>query len=333
MDSAYGELPTGGVPPASGDAQMEMSAAFDIERGIRNGVHAIRRNIWVVLVGGLLKSCTEGGGGSGGNNLSGEDLDTLKKLSDGSFDPSQMSLGATIGLPAGPWVGEELPFDPAVLFGGLGVGFLVALVAVVVVVVLVVLALGAWITPGWIRLHHEILREGTGRFGTLFGAGDVFLRSLGWVLLSGLLGLATVVLAIVPMISFFFLTDPTMMLLVGIACGVWALGVIVATIWMRLCLAFVPHAIALEDQGIMAAIDRSVALTRGGRFWLLLYMAVLSFLGFLASLPGYCLCCVGILLTRPLGVTLRDFGYTEGFLRLTRPADEVAAWASERWEN
>ncbi len=331
MDSAYGERPSGGAEPPDGPAQMEMSAAFDIERGIRHGVQAIRRNIWVVLLGGFLKSCTEGGGGS--NGVSGDDIDTLKKLSDGSFDPSQNALGATLGLPLGPWAGDEFPFDPEVIFAGLGMGLIVAMLVAIVVLLLVLLGLNAWITPGWIRLHHEILRDGKGTFGTLFGAGDIFLRSLGWVLLSGLLQLATVVIAMLPLLAFFVLDDPTALLMVGIACGLWVVAVVVAWIWMRLCLAFVTHAIALEDQGVMAAIDRSVALTRGGRFWLLLYMAVLGFLGFLASLPGYCLCCIGILLTRPLGVMLRDFGYTEGFLRLTRPADEVAAWAAERWED
>ncbi|MSQ02638.1 MAG: hypothetical protein EXR71_12240 [Myxococcales bacterium] len=332
MDSTYDELPAGAAEPPGGGAQMAVSVAFDIERGIRNGVHAIRRNFWVVLGGGLLKSCSEGGG-SGGNSVSPDDIETLKKLADGSFDPSRISLGSNMGPPVGPWIADELPFDPAILFGGLGMGLMVAVVALVVVLVLLILALNAWITPGWIRLHQEILRDGTGRFGTLFGAGDVFLRSLGWGLLSGLLGLATIVIAALPLGALFFVDEPSMMLLVGAACGLWAVGVVVASIWMRLCLAFVPHIIALEGQGIMAAIDRSVALTRGGRAWLLLYMALLSFLGLLATLPGYCLCCVGVLITRPLGVMLRDFGYTEGFLRLTRPPTEVAGWASERWED
>jgi hypothetical protein len=60
-------------------------------------------------------------------------------------------------------------------------------------------------------------------------------------------------------------------------------------------------------------------------------MAVFSFLGVLATLPGYCLCIVGALVTRPLGVALRDLPYTDAFLRLTRPAEEVAAYSITTW--
>lgn len=34
---------------------------------------------------------------------------------------------------------------------------------------------------------------------------------------------------------------------------------------------------------------------------------------------------------QPVGIVIRDFGFTEGFLRFTRPADEVAGWTVHPW--
>lgn len=336
MDTPYGELPGGtGGPGTLLDPQVPMATAFDIGRSLQNGIQAIKRNFWVFLVGGFLKACTEGGGGNGGgnNSLSPEDAESLKRLFQGGGGGG--SGGAQNGLwpslPV-PWAQDGFPsdFDPEML-AGLGLGFLVALAAVVLVVVVLVVLFQSWFLPGWIRMHARVAQSGTAEFGDLFGAGDVFLTSLGWVLLSGLIGLVGVVVALAPFAGMFFV-EPAGMLVVGVLGGVWALAVIVALIYLRLCLTFVHHSIALEGLGVMAAIDRSFTLTQGGRGWLLLYMAVMSIITYIAGVMGFLLCCVGILLTAPLRLGIRDYGFTEGFLRLTRTPDEVAGYACQTWD-
>lgn len=333
MDTPYGELPGGtGGPGALLDPQVPMATAFDIGRSLQNGIQAIKRNFWVFLVGGFLKACTEGGSSGGNNNVTPEDVDGLKRLFEGGGSGgggAQNSIGSA--LPT-PWAQDGFPsdFDPEML-AGLGVGFLVALAAVVLVVVVLVVLFQSWFLPGWIRMHARVAQSGTAEFGDLFGAGDVFLSSLGWVLLSGLLHLVGVVVAFAPFAGMFFV-EPAGMLVIGVLGGVWALAVIVALVYLRLCLSFVHHSIALEGLGVMAAIDRSFTLTQGGRGWLLLYMAVLSFITYIAGLAGLLLCCVGVLLTAPLRLGIRDYGFTEGFLRLTRTPDEVAGYACQTWD-
>jgi len=300
--------------------------AFDIGRGLTNGINAVRRNFWVFLVGGLVKACTEGGGGGGGNGFDESDIDTIERLID------EADRGAQNGMVPGlPWVGEGLPdLDPGMLLG-LGALYIGVLMAVVLGVVIVVTALQAWFLPGWIRLHAEIARTGEGKFGTLFGTFDVFLPSLGWVLLSGLLGLVMVLVAVLPLVGLFFV-DGSGLLLVGAFSGLWLLVAFAGAVYLRLCLAFVHHAIALEGLGVMAAIDRSFQLTAGARGWLFVYMLATSVVTWIGGVAGLLLCLIGALVTIPLRLGVRDYGFTEGFLRFTRPPDEVAGYACNTWE-
>jgi len=325
MDSPYGQLPSWGAatpPPPFGNIRE----SFDIDRGLRRGIAAIRKAPWVLLLGGFLKSCTEGGGGAGINNLS-----SIGDIGDILNNPEFRGHG---GLPFSPgaWAQAGSNFPDLSLLGGLGVGVIIAVVLALLVVALVFFLFGAWINAGWIRVHEELVRTGKAQLGTLFGAGDVFGSMVGWLLISALLGVATLVVSILPLAALFAIPDDDdARIAVFTGTGLWAAAVVAGTIYLRVALALVPHIITLERQGVMAAIERSFLLTQGGRLHLLLYMGVFSFIGVLVMLPGYCLCFVAVFFTRALGVTMRDFGYTEGFLRLTQPPETVAAYSINTW--
>lgn len=72
-------------------------------------------------------------------------------------------------------------------------------------------------------------------------------------------------------------------------------------------------------------------LASGNRLWLALYTFLYWIMGLVMGLAGFCMCCVGALLSQPVGIVIRDFGFTEGFLRFARPADEVAGWTVHQW--
>jgi hypothetical protein len=325
-DSPYAELPGGSgspLPPAPGT----ISSAFDIDRGLRHGFAALKRAPWVLLAGGFFKSCTEGGGGVNLPDMG--DMDAVRDL----IDKAEVRGHGALPLDPTQWfAGDGLPFGGVDALLGLGIGLLVALVVVALVLALVMVLASAWLGAGWIRLHEEIIKTGEGRAGTLFTGGDVFASMLGWTILSGLIGLAGIVLAILPLGGLLVLPEGSNLEIVVVAgAAIWALLALGGLLYLRLSLCLVPHIITLERQPVMAAVERSFALTAGGRGHLLLYMALFSFIGFLATLPGYCLCVVGVLVTRPLGVALRDLPYTEGFLHLTQPPDVVAAYSISTW--
>lgn len=322
-DSPYSQLPSSGTlpPPPFGDVR----AAFDIDRGLRRGIAAIRRAPWVLLLGGFFKGCSEGGGGV--NIPNPEDFSALQDLLD------KGSLSGRAVLPGQPgWFAGDGPFAGIGGFGGFELGLILAILLVVLLVVGVMLLAHAWLGAGWIRLHAQLIRTGEALPGTLFSATDCFGTMLLWSLTSGMIGLAGAAVAAAPFFGMFLVpADSAMQVLVAVLGGLWALLIIGALIYLRLALSLVSHVIVLEGQTMMAAIERSFTLTAGGRFHLLLYMAVFSFIGVLVTLPGYCLCLIGVLLTRPLGVAMRDLPFTEGFLHLTQPPEAVAAHSISTW--
>lgn len=322
--SPYGQLPASGSTPPP--AFSDIRAAFDIDRGLRRGIAGIRRAPWVLVLGGFLKGCTEGGGGVNVPNP--DDYTQLREM----FDKVGASGHSALPGQPGWFAADGGPFAGVDALAGVGLGVLGLIVVVAVVLVVVMFLANGWLGAGWIRLHAQLIRTGEALPGTLFSATDCFGTMLAWSFTSGLIGLAGVAIAIAPFGAMFFLPEgsPTQ-LAVAVVGGVWFLMVVGALLYLRMALSLVAHVIALEGQSMMAAIERSFSLTSGGRFHLLLYMSVFSFIGLLVTLPGYCLCIVGVLLSRPLGVAMRDLPFTEGFLHLTQPPEAVAAHSISTW--
>ncbi len=321
--SPFSSSPSGG--PQAG-SYADVPAAFDIERGLRHGIAAFRRAPWVLLLGGFLKSCTEGGSAS---LPSTEDSAALQELFDAGRRSGHSSLPGQPGL----WsASDAVPSGALDMIGSLELGILIAILAVALVVVVIVFLLGAWIGAGWIRLHAELIRTGEAAAATLFSATDCFGTMVVWSLTSGLLGIAGVAVGAFPFAGLFFVEPNSgTYLIVGLIGISWFLLVLAGLVYLRACLSLTSHAIVLEGLPMMAAIERSFSLTSGGRLHLLIYMALFSFISFLVTLPGYCLCLVGVLITRPIGLVMRDLPYTEGFLRLTQPPDVVATYSINSW--
>jgi hypothetical protein len=321
--SPYSPSPSG--EPQAG-AYTDVTSAFDIERGLRHGIAAFRRAPWVLLLGGFLKSCTEGGSAS---LPSTEDSSALQDLFEAGRQSGHSSL---LGQP-GHWAASDaFPSGALDMIGSLELGVLIGIVAVALVAVVIVFLLGAWIGAGWIRLHAELIRTGEATAGTLFSATDCFGTMVMWSLTSGLIGIAGVAVGAFPLAGLFFVEeDSATYLAVALGGMCWFTLVFVGLIYLRLCLSLTSHAIVLEGLPMMAAIERSFSLTSGGRLHLLIYMAVFSFISFLVTLPGYCLCLIGVLITRPIGLVMRDLPYTEGFLRLTQPPDVVGSYSINSW--
>lgn len=321
--SPFSSSPSGG--PKAG-SYADVPAAFDIERGLRHGIAAFRRAPWVLLLGGFLKSCTEGGSAS---LPSTEDSSALQEL----FDAGGRSGHSSLPGQPGHWsASDAFPSGALDMIGSLELGILIAILAVALVVVVIVFLLGAWIGAGWIRLHAELIRTGEAAAATLFSATDCFGTMVVWSLTSGLLGIAGVALGAFPLAGLFFVERNSGTYLIVALSGIsWFMLVLAGLVYLRACLSLTSHVIVLEGLPMMAAIERSFTLTSGGRLHLLIYMALFSFISFLVTLPGYCLCLIGVLITRPIGLLMRDLPYTEGFLRLTQPPDVVATYSINSW--
>lgn len=312
-------------PPRS----VSYAESFDLGRAITRPFAALQRCFPVLFVGGFIRMCTDpGAGGGGGGNLG--DGDELMK--------SLKQHTSSLDLPAHPFawthdVGSGAPGLPAgwdQALNGLSLGVLLVAAALLLLVIFAVTLLRAWITPGWIRTYAEVVRTGETSFATLFGASDVFARSLGWVVVSTLGTLLFFALVFAGWLPALLLDDPTETLLAGVAAAAWTAGLLGAWTWGILGLRFVDHAIALDELPLTEAIAWSWTVSSGNRLWTLLYWLVLGIVSLLLGLAGYCLCCVGIFLTVPVSLVVRDFGLVEGYLRHTRP-DEAGTWAVDAW--
>jgi hypothetical protein len=309
---------------------VSYAESFDLGRALTRPFAALQRCFPVLFVGGFIRMCTDpgSGGGGGGGNLG--DTDKLMK--------NLKQHTSSLNLPEHPFawthdVGTGTPGLPAgwdAALSGLSLGVLVGAALVLLLLVVLVTLLRAWITPGVLRTYAEVVRTGDTSFTTLFGASDVFGRSLGWILVSGLGTLAIMAIMAAGWLPVVFVEGEAATVAAGVAAGVWTIGLLVVWVWVVLGLRFVDHAIALDELPLTEAIAWSWTITSGNRLWTLLYLIVLGVVSTMLGVAGYCLCCVGVLLTVPVSLVVRDFGLVEGYLRHTRP-EETSTWAVEAW--
>lgn len=319
-------------PPGTPDANEPFSASFDLGRGLYHGLNALKRSFPVLFVGAFLRFCSSGGGSSG-NSWSNDDTELLKSLKSLKQHSSTLVPGDHSWAGA-PQVGSGLPSIPGLDDGALaalGIGVLLAIGAFVLVLLLLKLALHSWITPGWIRNYAELIRTGNAEWSTLFGAKDVFWRSLGWTCLYGAISIAGTVFAALGFLPALFMDGEELIQgLFFLGGALWALMVLIAFAYVFLGLVFVDHAIALDELPVMEAIGRSWSLASGNRLWIFLYSLVYGLIFLVVAVPGYCFCLVGVFLSFPIAYVMMDFGFVEGYLRRTRP-DEIGSWSIEQW--
>jgi len=295
------------------------SDAFDLSRSLATGFEALKAAPWPLLLGALLMQCTEssggnsggGGGGGGGGGDSWGEYDSWDSYDwqglgarAGDFGSSLTDFGGRMGAAE----------------AGLLVGIILAVVGLGLCCGLAVLAFRAWLHGGYLRLHEEVLRTGQGGFGTLFGGADVFLSMVGFKVVSGLIKAGIFLLTLTPglvLAGVGVYLDNAVLMVVG---GLVGLLLTVPIAWyVGLGLYFGNHAVALDNAGVMGALERSWDLARGNRLWLTLYLLVT----WVVWVVGMCLCCVGIIVTR----AIVDVARTEAYLLATRDS----ASSDELW--
>lgn len=277
---------------------LPVSSAFSASRAISHGWAALKREPVGLLLGAFLLSIVEGGGGGGGNNLG-----NLGNSGGGSGGGTSGSGGTS------DWSQSMNDFgdftDPAFL-GVMAIAFSCVCA----------LQIGFWLAasflkPGYMKLHRELLIEGSTSPGKLFSGGAQFKAMAMWKLLKGLIGLGVAVVALAPGGILLAIgaggQSESLAIVGGILMVLLAAPVL---IYVGLGMMLGEHAVAIDDLGPVDALERSWDLARGNRFSLFFY----GFLTGLFNIVGLMLCCVGVIGTK----AMTDFGTTEAYMLATR---------------
>jgi hypothetical protein len=277
------------------------SVAFDAVAGIRSGMDGFRRAWPILFVGGCIKGCTEGGatGNPGGATQLGD-------------------AGSGGAMPRWDW-------DPRTL--GITAAVAVVVVVLIVVVVAVVYALRAWFIPGWLRVHEQVLRTGATDWSVLFSGADRFVPMLVWSLLRSFIGVGALMLPAVPGLALAYWAYANHQSALGLF-GV-ALAVLLAVpvgVYVGLGLVFGEYLVVFDQRSAVDALEESWAMARGQRLQIVVFGVTLWFARMIATLAGFCLLCVGSLVTSPIALAIHDYAWTRAFLLLTRPREETDAW-------
>ena len=197
--------------------------------------------------------------------------------------------------------------------------YLLILVPLVACTVLAFFALSSWIEVGFGRAVESALRTGRDEVGKLFSGGERFGAMLLARLLCALiqLGLAIPMLALGLVLTFLGRRAGGDALFV---LGLLAIGLVwtVIAVYVGLGLFLTKPIIALESCRPSEALARSWQLASGNRVSLLWFVVV----QFLLTMAGMCACCVGVLLSAPLTITMRY----EAYLALTRGGEFPNWW-------
>lgn len=272
----------------SSSQSWNVAEAFDIGQAITSGVEALKRQPVGLLLGAFLLTITDGGGGgTGGNSGSG-----------------------SYGGEGGP--GSQIS-DALASLGGAEAAVIAVVFGCVLCCGIGIFLFRSWLEPGYLRLHRDLVITGAGEIGTLFGAKDVFLRVALWKLLSAVIGVGTVVVAVLPgaaLLGAGYAMDESsgMMIAGGVLMGVIGTP---AFIYVELGLWMGSRAVALDGMAPMDALERSWSLARGNRIHLLIFYVVTA----VFTALGLVACCVGVFATR----AITDVGTTRAFLVATRP--------------
>ncbi len=320
---------------------MEFSHAFSPSRAFKHGYEALKLAPAPLFVGALIMSFTEGGGG--GNNFSnlgdlagddggynsGYDFDWDGGGSDWNYRLQIMAeqfgagdlLQAAGGLPGGLSGLARGELEPALL-GGILVG------AVCLMGLMLIFAgVRAWVHVGYIRLHEEVIIEGDGSFGTLFGGGDRFVDMLLWKLLKMGIGFGVALASMLPggiVLGAGAAMDSEPLIMGGVVLMmlIW----LPVAIYVGLGMMLGEHVLVLENKGVMDTLGRAWSLADGNRVTIFVFAFMAGLAQFAAAIVGLMMCCVGVIITSPGCRALVDVGWTESFLFHTRGEEEAAKW-------
>ena len=307
---------------------MEFRHAFDPGRAIRHGWEALKLAPAPLFVGALIMNFTQSGGGGFNNfgnlgNTGGDSWDQggydYDWGSDWDYrlDLLASSSGGMLQNFAGNSDFEDPAFIAGLLVGGLCIFLLFAVIFVAT----------CWVKVGWVRLHEQVITDGEGTFGTLFGGKDRIVDMILFTLLRVCIGFATMLVAFLPgglLLGIGLAVEIEPLMLVG---GLLMIVIGIPVLYyVQLGLYLGDHALVLEGRSPMDALDRTWTLARGNRWRLLLYQIVMGLFAFAAALVGLCLCFVGVIFTGPGSRAIIDVGTTEAFLMHTRGEEHAKTW-------
>jgi hypothetical protein len=216
-------------------------------------------------------------------------------------------------------------WDPAAL--GITAPVVVGVLLLIVVVVAAVYAFRAWFIPGWLRAHEQVLRAGATDWGMLFSGADRFVPMLVWSLLRSFIGIGAVTLPALPGLALAYggyAQHQSALGLLGVTLAV--LFAVPIGVYVSLGLVFGEYLVVFDRRSPLEALGESWAMASGKRVQLLVFGGTLWLARMTATLAGFCLLCVGSLITSPTALAVHDYAWTRAFLLLTRPRTEIDAW-------
>lgn len=260
----------------------------------------------------------------------------------GSFTAARQGVERALGpMFVGGWIMAVLDYrgsgsgssdaeaaTPVVAQAGLEIEPVVVLVAILGLTVCIgsVVLLRAWIASGWIRLHRDVWLRGEGSFRTLFSGADRMWAMLGWRILRGTLAASCVLPALAgfAVILAFEFVDPDLQpgleLVVAMVPATLVGGV--AFVWIGSGLLLGEYFVALEEDGPVRALRRSLGAAHGHRGDLVGFYLLWHINAFVILLLGFLALCVGAVVSIPLSRALMDNAWCRAYLRLSGALDE-----------
>ncbi|MGF1465680.1 MAG: hypothetical protein ACFCGT_06070 [Sandaracinaceae bacterium] len=308
--------------------------AFDLGRAFSTAIAAVRRAPLPLWVGAMLLMIAENATNA---------LSRLGSLP-GDADRNRFGSGA-LDASDGAWtsLGSALPSSAFAWQAG-GLDSLEGLAAIGAAVLaflscLVVVAIGAWVfqcvlRTGFIRLQSHILQTAArDAYGPLFSGADRLLHMLAVDVLSVLAVAAAMIPTGAPAMVLVFVGITQRQAGYLLAAAILGTLTVVSLVYVSLGLVFAHRALVLEGLGPVAAIRRSWFLARGARLSLLLYLGVLTLAYLLVAGIGLLACCVGTLVTGPLGRAGFEMAFTESYLLYTRGFGVRDHWELSRLQD
>ena len=294
---------------------MDFGQAFNISRGLENGWAAFKRAPIPLFLGALLMQCTESGGGRGGGNSGGSSWDDGG--SSGMDFDYRMELSELLRADVAPF-----PSDMGLGgMGGLEIGLIVGMVLLGLFCGVLLVLFRSFLHTGYLRLHVRAL-ESEGSFGDLFSGMDRLFPMLLWKLLKGFVSMGAFVVSALPGIG--LVVAGLMMEMYGLSIGGGVLIMLLSVpvlIYVGLGLSMGDHAVALDELGPTAALEKSWSLVRGNRIPLFLFLFVYGLARIASLIVGVLMLCIGAFFTVPTVRAITDIGFTQGYLLLTGRVD------------
>ena len=305
---------------------MQFSEAYDYSRAISHGFEAFKRAWLPMFIGGALLTVLDGGcqgsGNSSGSGSDSQDWQELQRLFESSASEAATLAPQVADGFSMPQLAASMPG-----FEELGIALILGVVAIAIVLLVLVFVFRSFVFVGFVKVHQEILLTGSSSVGTLFSGLDRTIHLMGYSILSSMIMAGVLAITAIPAGVLGALAYQQSSAGLGVGAAIAFLVITLpALVYVQLGMSLGSHVVVLEEASPASALERSWELVSDNRLWLMLYAFVMFLAMFGAMVGGVMALCVGVLVFVPIARSIIDFGYTESFLLLTRPSDEVSEW-------